>query len=166
MKLTKTMWKAGLAVLAAVSLAACGGGGETELNAGDSTPDTDLAQSNSAEAATNPGSSPLTTGEPSGDPGIPVTDPAIAPPAEQYVTVYDPNALYGLDDINMSGSYLKLDLEGMTDDQMNRIIHRFRSEFCTCGCPKDPIDQCLVNDSACGTAITLANNIIREEKIK
>ena len=164
--MTKTMWKAGLAVLAAVSLAACGGGGETEVNAGDNTPGTDLAQSSSAEAATDPGSPPPITGESSGDPSTPVTDPTIAPPAEKYATVYDPNAVYGYDDIKMGGSYLKLNLEGLTDDQMNRIIHRFRSEFCTCGCPKDPIDQCLVNDSACGTAVTLANNIIREEKIK
>jgi hypothetical protein len=93
-------------------------------------------------------------------------DTGRTPTGPRYSAANDPKATYGQDDLPTHGSYLKLDFSGLTPDQLNRSIHRLRSEFCTCGCSNDTIDQCLVNDPSCGTAITLANQIIREEKLK
>ncbi|HET9234143.1 MAG TPA: hypothetical protein VFP10_08405 [Candidatus Eisenbacteria bacterium] len=87
-------------------------------------------------------------------------------PTRDYQTVHDPNAVYGKNDLPGRGSYLKLDFNELSADQLNRVIHRMRSESCTCGCNGEPIDQCLVNDPSCQTAITLANQIMREEKMK
>ena len=50
-------------------------------------------------------------------------------------------------------------------EQLNKAIHRMRTENCTCGCPEDTIDECLVNDPACGVAVTLAEQIQREVKL-
>ena len=83
-----------------------------------------------------------------------------------YKTTYDAKAVYGLKDLPGRGSYLKLDFTSLTPDQLNRVIHRLRTEDCTCGCEGDLIDQCLVNDPSCSTAVQLANQIIREEKMK
>jgi hypothetical protein len=90
------------------------------------------------------------------------------PPAPErlYKTVHDPNATYGESDLPQLGSYLKVDFTELNAAQLNRTIHRLRAEYCTCGCTNDTIDQCLVNDPACGTAVTLAKQIIREEKLK
>ena len=78
----------------------------------------------------------------------------------------DPEAVYGMSDLPGRGSYLKLDFTNLTSNQLNRVIHRLRTEDCTCGCQGDLIDQCLVNDPSCTTAVTLAKQIIREEKMK
>ena len=83
-----------------------------------------------------------------------------------YKTSYDPKAVYGLKDLPGRGSYLKLDFTDLNSDQLNRVVHRLRTEDCTCGCVGDLIDQCLVNDPQCATAVTLAKQIIREEKMK
>jgi hypothetical protein len=87
-------------------------------------------------------------------------------PEPLYKTSYDPKAVYGAKDLPGRGSYLKVDWSGLSANQMNRVIHRLRTEFCTCGCKGDLIDQCLVNDPSCETAVTLAKQIIREEKMK
>lgn len=98
------------------------------------------------------------------------TPPETTPPettaTRTYQTVHDPSAVYGKDDLPNLGSYLKLDFTELSSDQLNRVIHRMKSEGCTCGCNGEPIDQCLVNDPNCQTAVTLANQIIREEKAK
>ena len=86
--------------------------------------------------------------------------------ARTYQTVHDPKAVYGKADLPVLGSYLKLDFTDLSANQLNRVIHRMKSESCTCGCNGEPIDQCLVNDPNCQTAVTLANQIIREEKTK
>jgi len=83
-----------------------------------------------------------------------------------YKTKHDAKAVYGLQDLPVRGSYLKLDFNGLSADQLNRVIHRLRTEDCTCGCQGDLIDQCLVNDPSCTTAVALAKQIIREEKMK
>jgi hypothetical protein len=90
----------------------------------------------------------------------------VAPSEPPYKAIDDPKAVYGMSDLPGRGSYLKLDFTGLTPDQLNRVIHRLRSEDCTCGCQGDLIDQCLVNDPSCTTAVTLANQVIREEKMK
>jgi hypothetical protein len=88
-----------------------------------------------------------------------------ANPEANYISVNDPAATYTRADITMLGSYNKLDLDSIAPPVMNRVIHRMRTEKCTCGCP-DTIDECLIKDPQCTTAITLANQIIREEQIK
>jgi hypothetical protein len=83
-----------------------------------------------------------------------------------YKSKDDPKAVYGMNDLPGRGSFLKLDFTGLTPVQLNRVIHRLRTEDCTCGCPTDLIEQCLVNDPTCTVAVALANQIIREEKMK
>ncbi len=94
----------------------------------------------------------------------PETTVASSEPA--YKSVDDPKAIYGTNDLPGRGSYLKLDFTNLSPEQLNRVIHRLRTEDCTCGCEGDLIDQCLVNDPSCATAVTLAKQIIREEKMK
>lgn len=152
----------GLAAFLAGALAACGGG------------DSGSSANTSSADQTNPADQPNETPLPPAGGATDLADeaPEAGEPADAqtgsggYVTQYDPNAVYTMDDVTRQGSYLKIDLEDLTPDELNRVIHRLRSEFCTCGCPNDPIDQCLVNDPACGTAVNLAKQIIREEKIK
>jgi hypothetical protein len=86
--------------------------------------------------------------------------------ATRYRTEHDPDKTYTLDDIAMRGSYLKLDFTDVQPAVMDRVVHRLRSEHCTCGCEKDTIDECLINDPNCETAVTLANQVIREERVK
>jgi hypothetical protein len=93
-------------------------------------------------------------------------DTTVAAKEPTYKTSYDEKAVYGLNDLPGRGSYLKLNFTSLTPNQLNRVIHRLRTENCTCGCEGDRIDQCLVNDPNCTTAVTLANQIIREEKMK
>lgn len=134
-------------VLACLPLAAgCGKGGKatskTELSA--------QSESTSAHAETT----------------VAAAETTVAPSEPPYKAIDDPKAVYGMSDLPGRGSYLKLDFTGLTPDQLNRVIHRLRSEDCTCGCQGDLIDQCLVNDPSCTTAVTLANQVIREEKMK
>jgi hypothetical protein len=95
-----------------------------------------------------------------------MTDTSLVAKGPTYKTKYDEKAVYGLNDLPGRGSYLKLDFTSLTPVQLNRVVHRLRTENCTCGCEGDLIDQCLVNDPNCSTAVTLANQIIREEKMK
>jgi len=95
-----------------------------------------------------------------------LAETTVAPPERTYKTSYDAKAVYGERDLPGRGSYLKLEFTDLSADQLNRVIHRLRTEDCTCGCTGDLIDQCLVNDPSCGTAVTLAKQIIREEKMK
>jgi hypothetical protein len=156
----RIIWTSVLAAAVAVTLVACGGGGAKDTSsegmgqgqeasdqaAGETTPPADMDTAG-VRAGTIDGANGL-------------------PQKGTYKTSYDPKAVYGSADLPMMGSYLKIDFEDLTDAQMNRVIHRLRSEYCTCGCDKDPIDQCLVNDPDCTTAVTLAKQIIREEKTK
>ena len=153
------MWTIGLTLLVAVALSACGGGGDSTESSGTSDAGDPVAQ-------TDPAPTPADTPPATDAAGDPVADITPTVPPETYATQYDANAVYTLDDINMSGSYLKISFEGLTDDQLNRVIHRLRSELCTCGCENDPIDQCLINDPTCPTAPTLAKQVIREEQTK
>jgi hypothetical protein len=93
-------------------------------------------------------------------------DTGMTKPDRSYKSSDDPKAVYSASDLPGRGSYLKLDLTELTPDQLNRVIHRLRSEDCTCGCQGDLIDECLVNDPNCTTAVTLAKQIIREEKAR
>ena len=98
---------------------------------------------------------------------VAAAETTVAPSEPPYKSAPDdPKAVYAMSDLPGRGSYLKLDFTGLTPDQLNRVIHRLRTEDCTCGCQGDLIDQCLVNDPSCTTAVTLANQIIREEKRK
>jgi hypothetical protein len=131
-------------VLACLPLAAgCGKGGSK------ATSKTELSAQSESTSAT-----------------VAAAETTVAPSEPKYKTTDDPKAVYGMSDLPGRGSYLKLDFNGLTSDQLNRVIHRMRTENCTCGCMGDPIDQCLVNDPSCTTAVTLANQIIREEKMK
>jgi hypothetical protein len=159
----KTMWVVVLAVILALGAAACGGGGKAGSD--------DSATMSNAEpntSGTDNGEDAKTLGETPTEDANSLENGAEAPgeDARSYRTQNDPDAVYTLDNITMKGSYLKLDFSDLTADQLNRVLHRLRTEVCTCGCPNDPIDQCLVNDPACGTAVTLATQIIREEKMK
>ena len=152
-----------LVALLAVGLVACGGdkgqegadAGQEAMNAGeDAAANQDpAAEETSMETAADDGSAQEAQ----------ETQEEATP---KYDSVEDPNAVYTMQDIKMEGSWLKLNLSDLTDDQLNRVVHRSRTEFCTCGCPEDTIDECLVNDPACGTAVTLVRQIIREEKLK
>jgi hypothetical protein len=92
--------------------------------------------------------------------------PDTATAKNSYKSSDDPKAVYTASDLPGRGSYLKVDFTGLTPDQLNRVIHRLRSEDCTCGCQGDLIDECLVNDPQCTAAVTLTKQIIREEKAK
>src|ERR1041385_8537949 len=59
---------------------------------------------------------------------------------QHYTYSDDPKAVYSARDLAGRGSYLKLDFPRLTPDQLNRVIHRLRSEDCTCGCQGDLID--------------------------
>lgn len=163
----RIIWMSVLAVLTAATLTACGGGGTAK----------DTAKQESGASVTDKAADQATSGDetpavtPESESGesdqATETENADALPAPgTYKTVYDPNAVYGLSDITMKGSYLKIDFEDLSNSEVNRVIHRLRTEYCTCGCDKDTIDQCLVNDPNCTTAVTLAKQIIREEKTK
>ena len=149
----KTLWVAIVAMILVLGLAACGGGGDAGSDGSTATTNADGSQ---GDMAATPG----TEADAQETPDMPSEG------AGSYRTQNDPNAVYTLDDVTMEGSYLKIDFQDLTPDQLNRVLHRLRTEVCTCGCPDDPIDQCLVNDPACGTAVTLATQIIREEKMK
>ena len=141
-----------VAVLALAVLAAAAGCGKKEKSSNQTV--ATYAESTSTTTASN-----LTT-------NAPETTATPPPPTRDYKTVHDPDAVYGTADLPGKGSYLKLDFSGLSSNQLNRVIHRMRTENCTCGCVADPIDQCLVNDPSCGVAVTLANQILREEKAK
>ena len=117
--------------------------------------------STKSETAATQSETPATSAE-----TTPSADTPETTATRTYQTVHDANAVYGKDDLPGQGSYLKLDFSELSADQLNRVIHRMKSEGCTCGCNGEPIDQCLVNDPSCQTAVTLANQIIREEKMK
>ena len=147
------MWNAGLIVITALGLVACGGGGEDSVD--------DVAAVTSDGYSVPPLPKAVPTDENARAPvGLSPVDPS------KYQTEHDANAVYSYADLPMEGSYLKLNLEDLSDAQMNGVVHRLRTEFCTCGCPKDTIDQCLVNDPTCSTATTLAKQVIREERLK
>ena len=161
----RKLWTPGFVLLVAMTVVSCGGGGGD-----DSAESSEAGTTDQLAVAVSPDPTPATTpaltpgaGETPGDAG---STEAPDPLSGSYQTAYDANATYTMDDITMQGSYLKINLEDLNPDRLNRVIHRMRSELCTCGCLKDPIDQCLINDPACGTAVTLTNQIIREEKAK
>lgn len=151
-------------MLVAAAVVSCGGGGED-----DSAKSSEAGATAQAELG-SPDPTPVATPAPTPDagetPGDEEPTGSPDPLSGRYRTAYDADATYTMDDITMQGSYLKVNLGDLDPDQLDRVIHRMRSEFCTCGCPKDPIDQCLINDPTCGTAVTLTNQIIREEKTK
>lgn len=149
--MTKKILTAVLGTVLAATLWACGGAEKKTQSAAEQSAtgqETPSAQSMETPRTEAPADTPST------------------PPARLHQTVHDANATYGEKDLPVMGSYLKLDFTDLTPAQLNRVIHRLRTEFCTCGCENDPIDACLVNDPNCGTAVTLANQIIREEKMK
>ena len=148
----KIIWNAGLIAIVGLGLVACGGG------------DGEDAVDDVAAITDEGGVTPLPTNVPKTTPPAAETEPPVDP--SKYQSNHDADAVYGYADITMEGSYLKLNLEGLTDPQMNQVVHRMKTELCTCGCPKDTIDECLVNDPNCSTATTLAKQVIREERLK
>lgn len=160
------IWMSVLAVLTAATLAACGGGGTAKDTAGQENGATmsDKAADQGASGDETPAVTPVS--EPGDTAQTAETENAEALPSPAtYETTYDPDAVYTLSDITMKGSYLKIDFEGLSDSELNRVIHRLRTEHCTCGCD-DTIDKCLITDPNCSTAVTLAKQVIREEKTK
>jgi hypothetical protein len=156
----RSIFLIGLAMFLAAGLVACGGDGGGDTADGE-------------DAATNESTSDEPAMETSDAAAEETAQDAADDPAQEtqeatpkYESVEDPNAVYTTSDIKMEGSWLKINLADLSDDQLNRVVHRSRTEFCTCGCPEDTIDECLVNDSACGTAVTLIRQVIREEKLK
>lgn len=81
-----------------------------------------------------------------------------------YFSNHDPAAVYTLADLPRRGSYLKIDFTALTPEELDRVQHRLKTEYCTCGCVDDTIDECLVVDPACNTALELARMILREER--
>jgi len=86
-------------------------------------------------------------------------------PEKTYFSNHDPEAFYTMADLPRRGSYLKLDFSDLTPEQLNRVVHRLKTEECTCGCVDDTIDECLVVDPNCDTAVQLVAMIVREEKM-
>lgn len=86
-------------------------------------------------------------------------------PEVAYYSQEDPDAFYTLDDVEMVGSYLKLDFRDLSDEQINHIIHRLRTELSTCRSGLT-IDECLVNRPHCTTALYLAKQVVREARTK
>jgi hypothetical protein len=86
-------------------------------------------------------------------------------PDVAYTSKEDPNAVYSMDDIEMVGSYLRVDFRGLSPEQENRVIHRLRTELSTCNSGLT-IDECMVNRPHCAVAVHLAKQVIREEKTK
>lgn len=160
----RTIWTSVLAGLTAATLVACGGGGTAKDTANQ---DAGAAMNETASGRDAAGDeTPAMTPESADTAAGAVENADALPEPGTYKTVYDPNAVYTAGDITMRGSYLKIDFEDLTASQVNRVVHRLRTEYCTCGCDKDTIDQCLVNDPDCTTAVTLAKQIIREERTK
>ena len=155
--LIRKIWTPGFVLLLAIAVAGCGGGGDSSESA-----DAGATDQPAAATPSTPTPTPEVTPAPTPTDASEAPDPA----STRYQTAYDPNATYTMDDVTMQGSYLKINLNDLSADQLNRVIHRMRSELCTCGCPNDPIDQCLINDPSCPTAVPLTNQIIREEKAK
>ncbi len=152
----KTLMTWSLFAALAFSLVACSSGdsGSTNETAENVTPKADPVVQTETPTETTP---------PPAAEAPPVTPPV---DPNRFATVYDPNATYTLSDLPTEGSFVKIQFGGMTDEQANRIVHRIKTENCTCGCPKDTIEECLVNDPQCGTVVQLATQIIREEKAK
>ena len=86
-------------------------------------------------------------------------------PDVAYSSEEDPDAVYSMDDVEMVGSYMRVDFRELSPDQMNRIIHRLRTELSTCNSGLT-IDECMVNRPHCAVAVHLAKQVIREEKTK
>lgn len=92
---------------------------------------------------------------------------AVAPPAvvDTYRSPSDPDAFYTRDNIHFTGSYLKVDMDDLTPDQFNRVVHRLMTEKSTCG-SGNTIDECLVNRPQCWVAVELLKQVVREEKLR
>jgi hypothetical protein len=90
---------------------------------------------------------------------------AVADTADSYHSDHDPSAFYTRDTITFTGSYLKVDMDGLSPDQFNRVIHRLKTEKSTCGSGLT-IDECLVNRPWCWVAVELLKQVIREETLR
>ena len=88
---------------------------------------------------------------------------------DRYRSVNDPDAVYTYDDIPQRGNYIRVNFEGLTDEQVNRVVHRLRTEKCNCAeCQKDDVtlDECLLGRHDCGISERTATDIVAEEKRK
>jgi len=85
--------------------------------------------------------------------------------ADTYRSPHDPDAFYTRDNMEFRGSYLKVDMDDLTPDQFNRVVHRLMTEKSTCGSGLT-IDECLVNRPWCRTAVELLKQVVREEKLR
>ena len=137
-----------------VVLAACSGGQEG------------TADNQETPAAETPAATQETPAATAQTPEDAPAEPEVEKDPNRFVTTHDANATYAFSDLPTEGSFLKVQFNDLSDGQMNRVVHRLKTEHCTCGCPKDTIEECMVNDPACGTAPELARQIIREEKSK
>jgi hypothetical protein len=84
---------------------------------------------------------------------------------DAYRSDHDPDAFYTRENVNFTGSYLKVEMDDLTPDQFNRVIHRLKTEKSTCG-SGNTIDECLVNRPGCWVAVELLKQVVREEKLK
>lgn len=75
--------------------------------------------------------------------------------------VLPPGTRFSREDIPTEGGYRQIPLVEITDAQADRFLKRLKTEYCSCGCPHT-IDQCLIDDPSCGTARTLALQVLRE----
>jgi hypothetical protein len=84
---------------------------------------------------------------------------------DEYHTRHDPDAVYTYDDIPGRGNYIRVNFEGLTDEQVNHVIHRLRTEKCHClDCAGITVDECLITRSECTTGEKMAVAIVSEEK--
>jgi hypothetical protein len=104
----------------------------------------------------------------SGEVETPAEDAAAATPTlstETYRSQHDPDAFYTRDTFPLTGSYLKVEMDDLTPDQFDRVIHRLKCEKSTCGSGYT-IDECLVNRPQCWVAVELLKQVVREEKLR
>jgi hypothetical protein len=142
-------WWILMAVVAGLALFGCGGGGD--------------AGEESAETAASGTESGGETADPAEEPAV---ESALAG-VGTYHTEHDPDAVYTYDDIPGRGNYVRVNFEGLSDAQVNRVVHRLRTEQCHClDCKKDEltIDECLIGRTTCSTSEKMATAIVSEEK--
>ena len=86
---------------------------------------------------------------------------ARSPDSTRGAVVLPPGTHFTREDIPTEGGYRQIPLVEITDAQADLFLRRLKTEFCSCGCPHT-IDQCLIDDPSCGTARTLALQVLRE----
>ena len=83
---------------------------------------------------------------------------------ELHAMQYDPDAIYTAEDIPARGNFLKLNFTSLDDEQLNRVLHRLKTEHSRCGgCEGLYIEEILAEKPSCTITFEVAKNIIKEE---